>query len=132
MKKLFMVLALVIATTACNKMEEFDSVSNFVLTGYNESNADSRTVFGTPNESTIPFLWSSGDYIWLGQTSSDAINADCQIANFTFSNGSAAVVGTGHVFYNMTSTNKNAYVLATQTADGNLGNDGDLYLQYLE
>ena len=120
-----MVLALVIATTACNKMEEFDSVSNFVLTGYNESNADSRTAFGTPNTSTIPFLWSSGDYIWLGTTKSDAISAGCQIANFTFSNGSAAVVGTGHVFYNMTSTNKNAYVLATQTADGNLGNDGD-------
>ena len=35
MKKLFMVLALVITTTACNKMEEFDSAYNFVLTGYN-------------------------------------------------------------------------------------------------
>ena len=125
MKKLFMALAVVTLTTACNQMEEWESSSNFVVTGYNETNADSRTAFGTPNTSTIPFLWSSGDYIWLGQTKSDAINADCQIANFTFSNGSAAVVGTGHVFYNMTSTNKNAYVLATQTADGNLGNDGD-------
>lgn len=120
-----MALAVVTLTTACNQMEEWESSSNFVVTGYNETNADSRTAFGTPNTSTIPFLWSSGDYIWLGQTKSDAINADCQIANFTFSNGSAAVVGTGHVFYNMTSTNKNAYVLATQTADGNLGNDGD-------
>lgn len=120
-----MVLALVIATTACNKMEEFDSVSNFVLTGYNESNADSRTVFGTPNESTIPFLWSSGDYIWLGQTKSDAINADCQIANFTFSGGSPAYSGTGHVFYNLTGNSEYAKVLNIQTADGNLGNDGD-------
>ena len=125
MKKLFMVLALVIATTACNKMEEFDSVSNFVLTGYNESNADSRTAFGTPNTSTIPFLWSSGDYIWLGQTKSDAINADCQIANFTFSGGSPAYSGTGHVFYNLTGNSEYAKVLNIQTADGNLGNDGD-------
>ena len=120
-----MVLALVIATTACNKMEEFDSVSNFVLTGYNESNADSRTAFGTPNESTIPFLWSSGDYIWLGQTKSDAINADCQIANFTFSGGSPAYSGTGHVFYNLTGNSEYAEVLNNQKADGNLGNDGD-------
>ena len=125
MKKLFMALALVIATTACNKMEEFESASNFVLTGYNESNADSRTAFGTPNESTIPFLWSSGDYIWLGQTTSDEINADCQIANFTFSGGSPAYSGTGHVFYNLTGNSEYAEVLNIQTADGNLGNDGD-------
>ena len=120
-----MALALVISTTACNKMEEFDSASNFVLTGYNESNADSRTAFGTPNESTIPFLWSSGDYIWLGQTTSDAINADCQIANFTFSGGSPAYSVTGHVFYNLTGNSEYAEVLNIQTADGNLGNDGD-------
>ena len=120
-----MALALVIATTACNKMEEFESASNFVLTGYNESNADSRTAFGTPNESTVPFLWSSGDYIWLGQTSSDAITADCQIANFTFSGGSPAYSVTGHVFYNLTGNSEYAKVLNIQTADGNLGNDGD-------
>ena len=120
-----MALALVISTTACNKMEEFDSASNFVLTGYNESNADSRTAFGTPNESTIPFLWSSGDYIWLGATKSDAINADCQIANFTFSGGSPAYSVTGHVFYNLTGNSEYAKVLNIQTADGNLGNDGD-------
>ena len=125
MKKIFMALALVIATTACNKMEEFESASNFVLTGYNESNADSRTVFGTPNESTIPFLWSSGDYIWLGATKSDAINADCQIANFTFNGGSPAYSVTGHVFYNLTGNSEYAEVLNIQTADGNLGNDGD-------
>ena len=125
MKKLLMVLAVVSLITACSGMEELELSPNLVIKGYNETNADSRTSFGTPNTSTIPFLWSSGDYIWLGTTKSDAISAGCQIANFTFSNGSAAVVGTGHVFYNMTSTNKNAYVLATQTADGNLGNDGD-------
>ena len=125
MKKLFMVLALVIATTACNQMEEWESSSNFVVTGYNETNADSRTAFGTPNTSTIPFLWSSGDYIWLGQTKSDAITDGCQIANFLFSGGSPAYSGTGHVFYNLTGNSEYAEVLNTQTADGNLGNDGD-------
>ena len=37
----------------------------------------------------------------------------------------AAVVGTGHLFYNMTGRAKSAKVLAEQSADGNLGNDGD-------
>ena len=120
-----MALAVVTLTTACNQMEEWESSSNFVVTGYNETNADSRTAFGTPNTSTIPFLWSSGDYIWLGQTKSDAINADCQIANFTFSGGSPAYSGTGHVFYNLTGNSEYAEVLNNQTADGNLGNDGD-------
>lgn len=120
-----MALAVVALTTACNEMEELESSSNFVVTGYNETNGDSRTAFGTPNESTIPFLWSSGDYIWLGSTKSDAITEGCQIANFTFSGGSPAYSGTGHIFYNMTGNSEYAQVLATQTADGNLGNDGD-------
>ena len=124
MKKLFMALAVVALTTACNEMEELESSSNFVATGYNEKNVESRTAFDTPNQSTIPFLWTSGDYIWLGNTKSKAITSDCEIAKFTFE-GSPAVVGEGHVFYNMTSENKNAWVLSNQSADGNLGNDGD-------
>ena len=79
MKKLLMVLAVVSLITACSGMEELESSSNFVIKGYNETNADSRTSFGTPNTSTIPFLWSSGDYIWLGTTKSDAISAGCQM-----------------------------------------------------
>jgi hypothetical protein len=61
----------------------------------------------------------------LGATKSDAINADCQIANFTFSGGSPAYSVTGHVFYNLTGNSEYAEVLNIQTADGNLGNDGD-------
>lgn len=125
MKKIFMAFAVVALTTACNEMEVLESSSNFMVTGYNETNGDSRTAFDTPNETAIPFLWSEGDYIWLGTGKSDAITAGCKIANFQFSNGTPAYVGTGHVFYNLKGNSEQANVLATQTADGNLGNDGD-------
>jgi len=125
MKKLFFALTVVAMATSCSNMDDITLSSEYVVKGYHETDADSRTAFGTPNTKTISFLWSSGDYIWLGATKSDAITNDCQIAQFTFSNGSPAVVGTGHVFYNLTGQSKEANVLNTQTADGNLGNDGD-------
>ena len=125
MKKLFIALTVVALATSCDNMDDVTLSSKYVVKGFHETNADSRTAFGTPNSATIPFLWSSGDYIWLGESKSDAITSDCQIAQFTFSNGSPAFVGTGHVFYNLTGQSKEANVLNTQTADGNLGNDGD-------
>ena len=125
MKKLFFALTVVAMATSCSNMDDVTLSSEYVVKGYHETDADSRTAFGTPNTKTIPFLWSSGDYIWLGETKSDAITNDCQIAKFTFSNGSPAVVGTGHVFYNLTGESNKANVLNDQTADGNLGNDGD-------
>ncbi|MBR4048681.1 MAG: DUF4465 domain-containing protein [Bacteroides sp.] len=125
MKKLLFALTAVAMMTACTENDEINSSVDYVVTGYNETDTDTRTAFGTPKSSTIPFMWSSGDYIWLGEAKSDAIESDCQIAQFVFSGGSPAIVGIGHVFYNMTASSNNAYVLATQTADGNLGNDGD-------
>lgn len=125
MKKLFIALTVVALATSCDNMDDVTLSSEYVVKGYHETDADSRTAFGTPNTKTIPFLWSSGDYIWLGETKSDAITNDCQIAQFVFSGGNPAIVGTGHVFYNLTGQSDEANVLATQTADGNLGNDGD-------
>ena len=125
MKKLFLALAVCTMAVACTEIEELDSSFKFIVTGYNQTDDSSRTAFGTPNEKTIPFLWSAGDYIWLGTTKSDAITNDCQIAQFGFSNDSPAFIGTGHVFYNLTGQSDMAHVLANQTADGNLGNDGD-------
>lgn len=125
MKKLFIALTVVALATSCDNMDDVTLSSKYVVKGFHETNADSRTAFGTPNSATIPFLWSSSDYIWLGASKSDAITSDCQIAQFTFSNGSPAFVGTGHVFYNLTGKSNEANVLNTQTADGNLGNDGD-------
>ena len=125
MKKLFIALTVVALATSCDNMDDVTLSSEYVVKGYHETDEESRTAFGTPNSSTIPFLWSSGDYIWLRETKSDAITSDCQIAQFTFSNGSPAFVGTGHVFYNLTGESNKANVLNTQTADDNLGNDGD-------
>ena len=109
---------------ACQKEETFFSSTeeNLIVTG--NCNADTRTAFGTPNSSEIPYKWSAGDYIWLGNNKSSAIAEECTLAQFEF-RGGTAIVGTGHIFYNMTGQAKNAKVLASQSADGNLGNDGD-------
>ena len=55
---------------------------------------------------------------------SSAIAEECTLAQFEF-RGGTAIVGTGHIFYNMTGQAKSAKVLSSQSADGNLGNDGD-------
>ena len=115
MKKLLIALAVGTMAVACTEIEELDSSSKFIVTGYNQTDDSSRTAFGTPNEKTIPFLWSAGDYIWLGTTKSDAITNDCQIAQFIFSNDSPAFIGTGHVFYNLTGQSDIAHVLANQS-----------------
>ena len=110
---------------ACNEIDDIESTQKFIAKGYHDINADSRTAFDAPVGSIIPYSWSSGDYIWLGNNKSDAIAEGCKIAQFAFTGGSPAIVGTGHVFYNLTGQSKEAHVLSSQTADGNLGNDGD-------
>lgn len=122
MKKIFVVLATLALAVGCDKIDQGISGEKLVVTGY--SSAQTRTAFGEPDAEQIPFLWSKGDYIWLGENRSEAIAEDCKLAHFEFKAGTA-VVGTGHLFYNMTGQAKNAKVLAEQTADGNLGNDGD-------
>ena len=109
---------------ACQKDSEMPSNygDSFVITG--NCDVESRTAFGTPNSSEIPYRWSAGDYIWLGKNKSTAIAEDCTLAQFEF-RGGTAIVGTGHIFYNMTGEAKSAKVLSSQSADGNLGNDGD-------
>ena len=122
MKKIFVVLATLALAVGCGKIDQGISGEKLVVTGY--SSAQTRTAFGEPDAEQIPFLWSKGDYIWLGENRSEAIAEDCKLAHFEFKAGTA-VVGTGHLFYNMTGQAKSAKVLAEQTADGNLGNDGD-------
>ncbi len=122
MKKIFVVLATLALAVGCGKIDQGISGEKLVVTGY--SSAQTRTAFGTPDAEQIPFLWSEGDYIWLGENRSEAIAEDCTLAHFEFAAGTA-VVGSGHLFYNMTGRAKSAKVLAEQSADGNLGNDGD-------
>ena len=124
MKKSLLLIMTVALFAACQKEETFFSSTeeNLIVTG--NCNADTRTAFGTPNSSEIPYKWSAGDYIWLGNNKSSAIAEECTLAQFEF-RGGTAIVGTSHIFYNMTGQAKNAKVLASQSADGNLGNDGD-------
>ncbi len=122
MKRFFEILAVVALVVSCSKVEDVQYNNEFVLTGY--SAVDSRTEFGTPDADKIPYFWSAGDYIWLGTVRSKAIAERCKAAQFKWEN-EPSTFGDYHVFYNMTGSDKNAKVLASQTADGNLGNDGD-------
>ena len=121
-KSLLFVLAATMFV-ACQKESVYDVVEEvLVVTG--NCNVESRTAFGAPSASEIPYHWSAGDYIWLGNNKSSAIAEECTLAQFEF-RGGTAIVGTGHIFYNMTGQAKSAKVHSSQTADGNLGNDGD-------
>ena len=120
-------LAMLLMFVACQNETETIGITNnaegLVIYGYSTTE-DTRTAFDTPTESHIPFLWSAGDYVWLGATKSKPLAQDTALGHFSFSDG-VGVVGTGHIFYNMTGEAKTANVLALQSADGNLGNDGD-------
>ena len=123
MKKLLSSLIAALLIVSCSTNEKFSTSDPLVLCGYCDSEL-SRTAFGTPTATKIPFAWSKGDYIWLGNYKSNPIAEDCSSANFRWDE-TPSVIGGYHIFYNMTGTNKTANVLAEQSADGNLGNDGD-------
>ena len=124
MKKALLFVLMATLMVACQN-EVLDICPNeetLVVTGW--SDAESRTAFDTPSDSDIPYHWSAGDFIYLGNSKSTQIKEECTLAKFTFKGGTA-VIGTGHIFYNMTGAAKKAKVLTSQSADGNLGNDGD-------
>ena len=129
MKKIIFMLATILMVAACqNNFEDNISTINnpaeeLVIVGYSSTD-NTRTAFGTPDSSEIPFYWTKGDYVWLGTSKSKTLAEDTSLGRFSFDAG-AGVVGTGHIFYNMTGEAKTAHVLAEQSADGNLGNDGD-------
>ncbi len=122
MKKFFAIIATLMLVASCSTSEDLSFNEEFVLTGY--SSDESRTSFDTPNASNIPFSWSAGDYIWMGSFKSKAIRQGGKTAQFKWDN-EPSTAGDYHIFYNMTGNHKNAVVLASQSADGNLGNDGD-------
>jgi hypothetical protein len=129
MKKIIFMLATILMVAACqnNFEDNFSTINNpaeeLIIVGYSSAD-NTRTAFGTPDSSEIPFYWTKGDYVWLGTSKSKTLAEDTSLGHFSFDDG-AGVVGTGHIFYNMTGEAKTAHVLAEQSADGNLGNDGD-------
>ena len=121
MKRFIVIISALTMLAACNSAEE-------LTTNYLELKGtaclDTRTQFGQPNQQNIPFLWSAGDYIQLGTVKSNPIENECISATFRWDNPPSTIDGY-HLFYNMTGVANKAKVLATQSADGNLGNDGD-------
>ena len=123
MKKIAIVLTILLFALSCSKSEEQVYTNELILRGF--SDAEGRTAFGTPDEGKIPFYWSAGDKMWAGDVASDAIAEDCIQATFRWTDAPTAESGCYHLFYNMTGSANSAKVLAEQSADGNLGNDGD-------
>ena len=126
MKKSLLLIMTAALFVACQREETFVSSTeeSLIVTGNCSTETQTRTAFGSPSSTEIPYKWSAGDYIWLGENQSYAIAEECTLAQFEF-RGGTAIIGTGHIFYNMTGQAKSAKVLSSQSADGNLGNDGD-------
>lgn len=118
MKKIWTLMAMVAVFASCSQEEADSPLNTYTLTGY--ADVESRTAFGTPGTNKIPFTWSAGDYIYVGQAKSNAINNEGSNANFTFN-----VTPTGNkVYYNLTGESNQAKVKREQTV-GNLGANGD-------
>lgn len=125
MKKILLAFAALLLIVSCSKEHDLATAAGLELYGYSDMQAG-RTAFDTPTDTTIPLLWSAGDYVWLEGVKSSELNEGCQKATFSW-NPAPTVNGAYHLYYNMTNAADptTAYVLAEQTADGNLGNDGD-------
>lgn len=130
MKKIFTFLAVAALVAGCSKMDEAQP-SSYTITGY--TTADTRTEFGTPDATSIPFLWSAGDKVWVGSQQSGALAAGGESATFTLasepSNGA-------QVYYNMKATLSSnastASVPTAQDATNSLGANGDFGYATLE
>ena len=98
------ILAIIGAMTliACDKENNMflTPEDTLIVKGYSNI-IETKTAFGTPSDTEIPYKWTKDDFIWLGNNKSNIIAEDCTLANFQFKGGTA-IVGTGHVFYNMT------------------------------
>ena len=88
MKKLIVFMATAMAFAACSEVDEVEATHVLTVTGYSSADPATRTSFGTPDATEIPFKWTAGDYIWLGTNKSAAIPGDCTLAQFTFNGGS--------------------------------------------
>ena len=120
MKRIFTFFIIAASLVGCTKDEIIPTDPN-TITGYH-NNIQTKTDFGTPSGTSIPFVWSEGDKIWNGsqQSSVATINPDGG-ASFTFGTEPA-----GTVYYNMTGTSATtAVVPAEQDAAKHLGMNGD-------
>ena len=96
MKKLFFALIAASIIVSCSTYEETSRGEALVLYGHCDCE-DSRTSFGTPTANKIPFAWSKGDCVWLGNFKSNPIAADCTSPSFRWDE-TPSVIGGYHIF----------------------------------
>ena len=119
MKKIWTMMAMVLVFAGCSQEDTDSPINVYSLTGY--ANVGSRTAFGSPGTTSIPFQWSAGDYIYNGTNKSNVLSNGGSSATFTFSGTSSF----SEVYYNISgSSAKQANVQTAQTV-GNLGTNGD-------
>ncbi|MBR5138457.1 MAG: DUF4465 domain-containing protein [Alistipes sp.] len=127
MKKIFAMLAVVTLVWGCSKMDEVAQEATYTLTGF--SSVETRTDFGTPGTNSIPFLWSAGDYVFVGDTKSNKITEGGSSATFTV-NGSAPQNGKP-VYFNrgyagvVAKAANTALIHSSQSTNNTLGENGD-------
>lgn len=118
MKKIWTMMAMVLVFAGCSQEDTDSPINVYSLTGY--ANVESRTAFGTPGTTSIPFQWSKGDYINDGTIESNILSKGGSSATFSFSGTSSP----SEVYYNISGSLNQAKVITNQTI-GNLGTNGD-------
>lgn len=122
MKRFFTILALAAMVVGCSKdVEVAQQPTLYTLTGYSDINT--RTAFGTPNDSSIPFVWSAGDKIWVGNQQSSPLETGGD-SSATFTVATEPQEG-ATIYYNMKSLGSIANIPAEQDANNSLGENGD-------
>ena len=134
MKRLFysIISASILLLVSCEKDEikqQDPQEEGFVLVG--KSSLQTKTDFGTPGNSTIPFLWSKDDFITLVNNGTSYVSKNLanggQTAEFQFTSGS---VTPGDIVYygscGIEGTKCNVAVIPWQSGTvGNLHKNGD-------
>lgn len=130
---LYILCAFLLAFAGCTKDANVEPIApapdgntQVVLTGF--SGRGTRTGFGGAEDGAVPFLWSTGDYIWACNTRSEAIAEGGSQATFVFE--SLETADAYDVFYNLTGpAAATALIPAEQTQQAagelNLGQNGD-------
>lgn len=96
----------------------------FTLMGY--SDVQTKTAFGTPDASTIPFLWSEGDKVMVNGVESEPLSSSSATAHFIFNSGTVNA-GDG-VYYGVTKDGSKIYATVSSEQSGlsdELGENGD-------
>lgn len=128
MKRFFTILALAAMVSGCSKDDAAQPATyTYTLKGY--SDIETRTDFGTPDSKSIPFVWSAGDYVFVGGVKSSAIAEGGNSATFTVS-GSAPLNGK-KVYFNRgyagvaAKAANTALIHSSQSTNNTLGENGD-------